>query len=189
MSCLIKICGINNAAFAADAASVADYLGFIFEPSSPRFVTSAKAKEIIAASRGGFKSVGVFVRHSVDEIISVAREVGLDTVQIHRETTADDVAALHAAGLTVWATGGTADGILVDAPKPGSGKRSDWTRAAELSASGVFTILAGGLSAANIKDAARTGASVLDVNSSLETSPGCKSSEKLRELASAIGSL
>ena len=49
-------------------------------------------------------------------------------------------------------------------------------------------ILAGGLSAANIAAARATGADVLDVNSSLETTPGVKSAELLAELLVAARS-
>ena len=36
----IKVCGTNDAVFAAEAVRLGvDYLGFIFEPSSPRYVT------------------------------------------------------------------------------------------------------------------------------------------------------
>ena len=45
-------------------------------------------------------------------------------------------------------------------------------------------VLAGGLSAANLAEAARIGADVLDVNSSLEDAPGHKSIVKLNELIS-----
>ena len=76
-----------------------------------------------------------------------------------------------------------ADGILVDGVKGnlvgGTGERSDWSRVSVVQAAGKKAILAGGLSAANIVDARATGADVLDVNSSLETSPGVKSIELL----------
>ena len=46
----LKVCGVNDAAFAVEAARLgADYLGFIFEPSSPRHVTVEQAAEIAAA--------------------------------------------------------------------------------------------------------------------------------------------
>ena len=46
----VKICGINDAVFAAEAVRLGvDYLGFIFEPSSPRFVTPEKARSICSS--------------------------------------------------------------------------------------------------------------------------------------------
>ena len=48
----IKICGINDASFALEAARLGvDYLGFIFEPSSPRCVDVAIAAGIASELR------------------------------------------------------------------------------------------------------------------------------------------
>jgi len=47
-------------------------------------------------------------------------------------------------------------------------------------------VLAGGISASNITDAVATGADVIDVNSSIETSPGVKSLALLDELLRAM---
>ena len=84
-----------------------------------------------------------------------------------------------------------ADGILIDGVKGnqlgGTGERSDWARVSVVQAAGKKAILAGGLSAENIVDACATGADVLDVNSSLETSPGVKSLDRLAELLARLG--
>ena len=76
----LKVCGINDVEFAraADAAG-ADYLGFIFEPASPRFATVGKAAKISAAIAADaaprrVRLVGVFVSQSVGEIVSIMRE-------------------------------------------------------------------------------------------------------------------
>ena len=43
----LKICGVNDAAFAAEAERCgANYIGVIFADGSPRRVTPAQAKEI-----------------------------------------------------------------------------------------------------------------------------------------------
>ena len=64
----------------------------------------------------------------------------------------------------------------------GTGVRSDWSRVAVVKSVGKKAILAGGLSVDNIAEAYATGADVLDVNSSLETSPGEKSLDLLAPL-------
>ena len=117
LSMKIKICGINDAVFAAEAVRLGvDYLGFIFEPSSPRFVTLEKAEEIVssldASLRRRVRLVGVFVRETPAEIIATMRRVGLDVVQLHRRASSEDVAALKAAGYEVWTLAGGADGIV-----------------------------------------------------------------------------
>jgi len=64
----------------------------------------------------------------------------------------------------------------------GTGRRADWEFASELASAGVRVVLAGGLSSDNIGAAAATGCAVLDVNSSLEESPGVKSLALLEDL-------
>ncbi|MCR5414584.1 MAG: phosphoribosylanthranilate isomerase [Kiritimatiellae bacterium] len=189
----IKICGIKTLAVAKAAAKGAGYAGFIFEQSSPRAVSPAKAAKIREALPPGVKTVGVFVSAGTLGILAAMREARLDIVQLHRSSSDEEIRMLKDAGYGVWILddgampgSGAADGVLVDAKDGGktggTGKRSDWSRARELASRGVFTILAGGLSADNLDEAAKTGASVLDVNSSLETSPGRKSAALVRNL-------
>ena len=197
---MLKTCGITDGTFArAAAAAGVDYLGFIFASRSPRAVTSGRAAEIIAAVRrdAAPRMVGVFTLRPVADVLRVADEVGFDVVQLHGRFTPEDVAAVKALGREVWLLddGGdpgatAADGILIDGVKGdqvgGTGELSNWSRVAVVQAAGKKVILAGGLSAANIAAARATGADVLDVNSSLETSPGVKSTKLLAELFEAI---
>ena len=62
-------------------------------------------------------------------------------------------------------------------------------RVAPLKAAGRRVVLAGGISAANIADAAATGADVIDVNSAIESAPGVKSLTLLDELLAAWKSM
>lgn len=194
---MLKICGITDSAFACAAAEDGvDYLGFIFASKSPRCVTPERAAEIVSAVRGGRpipRMVGVFTLRPVADVLRVADEVGFDVVQLHGRYVPEDVAAVKASGREVWLLddGGdpvatVADGILVDGVKGdrlgGTGERSDWSRVPAIQSAGKKVILAGGLSAENIADACATGADVLDVNSSLEISPGVKSLDLLATL-------
>jgi len=79
----VKICGITNledARFVSGA--LADYVGFIFYPDSPRYIEPAKAGAIINWLEGPEK-VGVFVNQPLDDVQSIARQTGLDFVQLH----------------------------------------------------------------------------------------------------------
>ena len=198
---MLKICGMTDSAFACAAAvGGVDYLGFIFASGSPRGITPARAAEIVSAVRGGRsvpRMVGVFTLRPVADVLRVADEVGFDMVQPHGKFSPEDVAAVKASGREVWLLDGggdpgatAADGILIDGVKGnlvgGTGERSDWSRVATVQTAGKKAILAGGLSAANIAAARATGADVLDVNSSLETSPGVKSINRLTELFKAL---
>ena len=199
-SAKLKVCGVSDAAFARAAAARVDYMGFIFAASSPRGVTPEKAAAIVAAVRQGASPpsiVGVFTLRPVEEILRISEEIGFDAVQLHGRFSAEDVAAVKASGRETWLLddgddpGATAaDGILIDGVKGnllgGTGERSDWTRVAEVRKAGKKAILAGGLSAENIAEALATGADVLDVNSSLEISPGVKSLERLDVLVRAL---
>ena len=187
MKPLLKICGVTDPAFAAEAArrGVA-YVGIIFAAKSPRRVSVERAKEIAsAASAGGAASVGVFVEQGADEIERIAAEVGLDVVQLHGGYGAEDVARLKSAGFEVWrlwrqdAEQGAEDAVLLDGREGNESRLADWSRIADLKRAGRRVVLAGRLSAENIASAAASEADVLDVNSSIETSPGVKSLELL----------
>ena len=189
----IKVCGINDAAFARRAEALgADYLGFIFAERSPRRVSPDVARAIAAGLCGKAKRVGVFTSATVADILAVAERVPLDVVQLHSAGYgAEAVAAIRAAGLEVWLLNAEgADAVLLDGSDGercgGTGLRADWERARSLAASGVRVVLAGGISAGNAAAAADTGCAVLDVNSSLETSPGVKSLALLEDLFAVV---
>ena len=91
----IKVCGVNDATFAMRAEELgANYLGLIFAAGSPRQVSVPLAKSIAATVKGAARLVGVFTTSTVEEIQTVAREVGFQIVQLHRRATAEEVAAL-----------------------------------------------------------------------------------------------
>ena len=204
----LKICGINDAAFAVEAAKCgADYLGFVFAAGSPRQVAPEKAREIIAAVRSAFRGgetaanvprfVGVFTARDTAAVAKAAASAGVGIVQLHGDYGAADVSALKALGFEVWRLAppgddGSAgeDAVLLDGrdgDRPGgTGRLADWSRVEKLRAAGRRVVLAGGISAANIAAAAGTGADILDVNSALETSPGRKSAARLHELVEAM---
>ena len=190
----VKICGISDAAVAQRAEALgAGYLGFIFAARSPRRVTPAQAAAITAMLSGRAKRVGVFTDAAVPEILAIAACVPLDVVQLHSlDYGSDEIQRLKAAGLEVWRLNELcgADAVLLDGEAGGrcggTGQRADWRRAAELAASGVRVVLAGGVSAANAAAAAATGCAILDVNSSLETAPGKKSISRLEAFMANI---
>ena len=151
------------------------------------------------------KLVGVFTTSTIEEIQQISRKILLDVVQLHsREYGADEISRLKAAGLEVWQLGAkedkakvadfvnsregavVPDAVLLDGWAGtlcgGTGRRADWEFASELASAGVRVVLAGGLSSANIGAAAATGCAVLDVNSSIEESPGVKTLALLEDL-------
>lgn len=185
----VKVCGVRDAAFAVAAAKLGvDYLGFIFEPSSPRHVTVEQAAEIAAAlgaeARRRVRLAGVFVHGTPGEIAAAMRRAGLDVVQLHRRATAEDVAALKSAGYEVWTLAGGAegDGVLFDSTH-GDGE----TAFRQVDGK---SIVAGRIGVENLADVLALGPDVVDVNSTLETAPGVKSAARLegfmRAFAAAV---
>ena len=195
----IKICGLTNEAdarFAAEAG--ADFLGFVFAPSSPRRI----APEALAAFAGrlppGAKKVGVFVDAEAGEIEAVRKMCGLDVVQLHgHETRA--LAERLAAGGEVWKalalTGAEALDeasafagftLLADNERGGAHRRCDHASARAL-ASSARLFLAGGLDAGNVSEAIRAVRPYgVDAASGVESSPGVKDREKVRAFINAV---
>jgi phosphoribosylanthranilate isomerase len=84
----IKICGVRDAATAqAAAAAGADAIGLVFVRASPRFVTLAQARKIIAALPAFVEPIGLFVDTPAAQVLRVARALGLRTVQVHGQET------------------------------------------------------------------------------------------------------
>lgn len=186
----LKICGITGAAFAIEAARLnVDYLGFIFAAASPRRIAPDAARAIASAVKGP-RFVGVFTHAQVDEILAIAAKVPISVIQLHGKCGADVVTALKSRGFEVWRLYGGSfageDATLLDGRDGskcgGTGRLADWALVPELKRASRRVVLAGGISADNIAAAVATGADILDVNSSLETSPGVKSIEKLSGL-------
>ena len=178
---LVKVCGVNDAAFAAEAERLgADYLGFIFAEGSPRRVDVAAVRHIRAGLAGTARCVGVFTSSPVPEILRTVRACGFRVVQLHRRATAEDVAALRGEGLEVWTLAGGAegDGVLFDSSH-GDGETA-------FRRGGYKAVLAGGISAANVAAALAQGPDVVDVSGSLESSRGVKSIPKLRDFFAAL---
>jgi phosphoribosylanthranilate isomerase len=193
----VKICGLtclDDAALAWELGASA--LGFIFHPASPRYITPDEAARIRRQLPRGAYTVGVFVNEDPDRVNTVAGLVGLDAVQLHGTEGPDTCRAIRvpviktlraedAGRLDDFAAGRPA-AFLMDTSDPvllgGTGRPADWNVARRL-AGQTRLILAGGLSPANILQAA---ASVhpdgLDVNSGVESAPGRKDPARLRAL-------
>ena len=97
-----------------------------------------------------------------------------------------EVAHRLLAGLDLLHEESLEDAVLLDGRRGNESHRADWSLVAPLKESGRRVVLAGGISAENISAAIATDADVIDVNSSIETTPGVKSVELLDELLRSI---
>jgi phosphoribosylanthranilate isomerase len=192
MSTRVKICGITSPdAFDAAIDAGADWLGFVFFPPSPRFVTPAAAAALSARHPAGPPRVGLFVDPTAAAIAGVLATMPLDILQIYG---AVDAPALRTRfGLTVWrAVGiaaatdlprdsGDADALVLEAKPPpdatrpgGNAAAFDWSLLRGW-ASPAPWILAGGLTPDNVAQAIdATGATAVDVSSGVESMRGVK---------------
>lgn len=199
---LVKICGITRLEDALLAVELgASALGFIFWPSSPRYIPPSRAAEIAAALPPRVATVGVFVDQTRNFVWNAAEQVGLTALQLHGSETLAFAAALPrpvikavpvAADFSLEAAMAIPRTItvLLDAHDPirrgGTGATIDWSVAAAVAwRRPVF--LSGGLHAGNIREAiARVNPHAVDLSSGVESAPGIKDPAKLRALFGAL---
>lgn len=193
----IKICGISTApTLEATIAARAEYVGFNFFPASPRFLALDQAAILGRSAADRIVKVGVFVDAGDAEIAAASEAAGLDVLQLHGSESPERCAELAAQlGRKVWKVlsvasrddlakaasfAGAAQFLLLDAKTPkgtlpgGMGLAFDWSLLSGWQAPLPWG-LAGGLSPANVAQAARlTGAGLVDTSSGVETAPGIK---------------
>jgi phosphoribosylanthranilate isomerase len=199
----VKICGITNWADARRAvAEGAELLGFNFYAGSPRYVEPAKARRIVSRLPKKISVVGVFVNQSEETMLEIAREVGLDTLQLHGDETPAMVARLKRSFPVIKAirvkqslavghlqTYKAATALLLDGfdarRRGGTGKTFDWEIARRAKKYGrVF--LAGGLTPENVGEAIRAARPyAVDVCSGVEARPGKKDPARIKHLMRA----
>jgi phosphoribosylanthranilate isomerase len=197
-----KVCGITTPEDALIAASSgADAIGLVFA-ESPRKVSLEEAREIATALPEGVLKVGVFVNEEPEEVLRIAREVGLDYAQLHGDETPETVTFLREGGVKVMKAlrvrdegslaameGYGADLVMLDAwsekARGGTGERFDWALAKSLRGRGNI-VVSGGLSPENVREAISFFEPYgVDASSSLEEAPGKKNEERVRRFVSA----
>lgn len=195
MPVAVKICGITRVEDALAAARAgAHALGFIFHPSSPRYIDIPRAQAIVRALPPFITPVGVFVSPDRACVEAVLRELHLGMVQFH-----GDEDPMFCAGFGVpymkavrvrrdldllqYASSfRAAQGLLLDAFVPGShggtGQTFDWSLIP--SSLPLPVVLSGGLDAANVATAIRRVRPwAVDVSSGVEIDKGIKDAAKI----------
>lgn len=197
MPATAKICGLSTPeTLDAAVAGGASHVGFVFYPPSPRHLAFRRAAELAARVPDHVGKVGVFVDPEDALIEQAIAAAGLDVLQVH-QASPDRLQHLRARfGLELWAAvavktradlddahraAPVADRIMYDAKPPpgatrpgGMGVRFDWSLLDGFRHPRPW-LLSGGLDRATVADAiARTGATLVDVSSGVETAPGIK---------------
>jgi phosphoribosylanthranilate isomerase len=193
-----KICGITNLEDAIDACEAgADALGFVFYPSSPRYILPFEAKQIIDKLPPFVKTVGLFVNESPQQINEICKTANIDIAQIHFDVDNDFLSQLSVSYIRVIRATNKEDiptnsgeYIIVDAfvdSYGGEGKRVALEWFDDLDCSKI--ILAGGLTSDNLKELKEYSFYGVDVSSGVEISKGKKDKIKIKEFIKNAKSL
>ena len=210
MNVEVKICGLSTpAAISAAVFGGARYVGFIFYPRSPRYVDLDRAAALAAMVPSSVRRVGVVVDIPDADLAALLQQVRLDILQLHGKETPERVAEIRKRfGLPVIKAApiytaddlrrarryeAVADRLLFDAKAPAGASRPggnatsfDWSLLRDFASPRPW-FLAGGVTAANVAAAVReSGAAALDISSGVETAPGVKSAERIRQFLQAV---
>lgn len=202
----VKICGTTNlhdAMLSAEAG--ADAIGLIFAPGSRRLVGVELAREISLGLGPAVGRVGVFMDQPLDEVLRVAERARLSATQIHGEVSSlyletlgryhPVLRVLRPAELSGQGdTPGDSSArnqtlmpnqtLMLDAPNPGSGQPLNWDSLRSSFPAGAW--LAGGLGPQNVARAIRAlRPGGVDAVSHLESAPGIKDIQKVRDFVRA----
>ena len=186
----VKICGITRIEDAEIAIEEgAHALGFVMEPSSPRYVGDEtdlpsivppliETVAVFASFRPEASLRGIATIQSLDDVGAVSQK----TIRVFR------VGENNIAEIEEYVCGA----LLLDAHHPdslgGTGTSFDWEIAAEIVRSAsVPVILAGGLTPDNVQQAInQVNPYAVDVSSGVEATPGIKDAGKVRAFLQAV---
>jgi len=198
-----KVCGITSIEAAnAIANAGANYIGFIFYPSSKRYaLTSLSLNDIAAFKPANAQKVGVFVNETTEKVIEIATKAGLDMIQLHGDEDASYCATIQAAFpvIKVFRVSknvpdfalfeNVASYYLFDTDSAlygGTGQHFNWEIIKKTSFNKTF-FLSGGIGINDVQGiqvlkAATAGKDLVavDLNSKFETSPGIKNIELIK---------
>ena len=179
---MVKVCGITRREDAeAAVAAGASAIGFVFYPHSPRYVSPETAAEL---GRGlNVWKVGVFVDETPASVEAVMRAAQLDIAQIYGGDLPKVPRVWRAlrVGPASRPVIESVEALLLDGPA--NGIPFDWNQARGFSQK---LILAGGLNASNVAEAIRIAKPWgVDASSGLESGPGIKDPEKVRQFIKA----
>ena len=199
----VKICGVTGIEDARDAALLgADAIGLNFHRGSPRRVTPELASRIIDSLPIFVAAVGVFVDYEDPQALEdFAASIGLAAVQLHGSESPEYCSVITR--VKVIKAFGVGDGfrverlgkypvsaLLLDTHAQtgfgGTGRTFEWSRAAGANAFGRV-VLAGGLDSGNVGAAiGELHPFAVDVSSGVESSPGQKDYELMRQFIEAV---
>jgi len=194
MKTRVKICGITrrqDAEFSVENG--ADALGLVFYPASPRAVTIAQAKEIVAELPPFINIVALFVDADVEQVQACLNELPIDILQFHGNESAaycEQFGKTYLKAIrmrdnvdlaSLAAEYASASAILLDSYQAGvpggTGQVFDWSLIKKIDKP---IILAGGLNVDNVAMAIKqVQPYAVDVSGGVEQSKGIKDHQKI----------
>ena len=206
----VKMCGISKIeTIPAVVEAKPDYMGLVFAPSK-RQVTVEQAEILVKELHKQcinhydtkvVKTVGVFVNETLDNLVTIAKEVNLDAVQLHGDEDEAFIQSLkECTNVEVWKAvqirstadaekwiDSSADMLLFDAyhkaERGGTGEVFDWSCLDEFERP---FMLAGGIDSTNVARAIRTVRPYgIDISSGIETD-GVKDDEKIKAFTNIV---
>lgn len=198
----VKVCGMREPENIRRLISEVkpDWMGLIFYPKSPRYVSDGFASELKEIP---VKKVGVFVNESEEVILRKAQEFGLSAIQLHGSESVEFVKNLsEKTDCELWKVisvgesidWGNLEGYLPFVDKflfdtatnahGGSGKKFDWAVLETYPFNKGF-LLSGGLDAESAEEVLALRQQIpqlqgVDLNSKFEDAPGLKNIESLK---------
>jgi len=204
-----KVCGITSIdqASALQAMGV-HYIGFIFYPSSKRYVLEKLSLADLANFKPtGVKKVGVFVNEPLEQLLEIVQAAGLDLVQLHGDESPEYCEAVRekVETIKVFRVGAgvpdfvsfeaVTDYFLFDTDSAlygGTGQHFNWELIKGSTISKPF-FLSGGIGPNDVQgvqvmEKTKAGKSLLalDINSQFELAPGVKDLEKIKIFINAF---
>ena len=174
-----------------------DFLGYIFYAPSKRYIGETPETELFDSEKA---KVGVFVNENAFEILALAKNLGLDYIQLHGNENPKTCQILKRQGLKIikafsvdekfdfaktQAFSKVSDFFLFDTKTEqhgGSGKKFDWQILGKYKGHTPF-FLSGGIGpedVESIKAINHPKFTGVDLNSGFEDEPGLKNIEKLK---------
>ena len=204
----LKVCGMREPDNIRSLISEVnpDWMGLIFYPKSPRYVSDEQAAELKGQP---VKKVGVFVNESEAEIQRKVDQFGLSAIQLHGNESIEFVKKLsQKTDAELWKVVSVGDEIdwnsledylpfvskfLFDTATiahGGSGKRFDW-KVLETYPFDKGFLLSGGLDGQSAEEVLALQQQIpqlqgVDLNSKFEDAPGVKNIEKLKNFKSLL---
>lgn len=194
----IKLCGLKRDCDIDYANEcMPDYIGFVFYEKSRRYIQPVDALRLKEKLSKDIKSVGVFVDEKIENILDIDKKGIIDIIQLHgseseeyikklREHTDKPIIkaiSINDSSDIKKANECTADFLLLDNGKGGTGEAFDWRIVKDVKKP---YFLAGGLGIDNINEALRVlSPYAVDTSSGIETD-GYKDKEKMCNFVLAV---